>query len=156
MTLDDGLQLHYIQSPQEAGSSDVRTLIILLHGFPDSCHIFTKILQSQGLREAGAVCISLDLPGYGGSDGLASYGASEVLNTVAEGVTKLKEQYLASSSSQGSKRTQCILVGHDWGGAITYRIAAETTGLVDNVVVANSTHVSQDDIGLLSNTANRP
>ena len=71
---------------------------------------------------------------------MAAYGASEVLNVIVEGISKLKELYLSPPSSD---ETQCVLVGHDWGGAIAYRVAAETAGLVDSVIVLNSTHVSR-------------
>jgi len=139
VTLGNSFQLHYLQ----ASPTKARTLVIFLHGFPDSSHIFTPFLRSSSLSEAGALCVALDLPGYGGSDGLAAYGASEMLNAIVEGISKLKDLCLSPPSSDGKVKRQCVLVGHDWGGAIAYRVAAETAGLVDSVVVVNSTHVSR-------------
>lgn len=83
--------------------------------------------------------MALDLPGYGGSDGLNHYGAKDVLNAVVEGVMQLKRRYLRSTDD---KECLCILVGHDWGGALSYRIAAETAHLVNRIVIINSMHVS--------------
>lgn len=116
---------------------------MLLHGFPDSAHIFSHILVSQRLEENGAKLVALDLPGFGGSDSLDEYGATEVLNLVVEAITLVKRQYLLPKA--GQEEGQCILLGHDWGGAISYRIAAETTGLVDQIVILNSMHVSPSE-----------
>jgi len=83
--------------------------------------------------------VSLDLPGYGGSDSPTHYGTNEVLNVIVEAIVELKRLHLRSESEQSG---HCILIGHDWGGAIAYRIAAETKSLVDRVVILNSIHVS--------------
>lgn len=59
-----------------------------------------------------------------------------MLNAIASAIVALKKQYLGSNS-----KGRCILVGHDWGGVIAFRIAAETDGLVDHVVTINSLYV---------------
>ncbi|KAK5129062.1 hypothetical protein LTR85_000395 [Meristemomyces frigidus] len=98
-------------------------LVIFLHGFPDSAHIFSRLITSEALKQGGTKLVALDLPGYGGSDSSDSYGPDQVLNAVAEAIELLKRQYLRTD---GEQRGACILVGHDWGGAISFRIAAET------------------------------
>ncbi|KAK5130605.1 hypothetical protein LTR08_001924 [Meristemomyces frigidus] len=132
LTLSSGLQLHYL-SNSPAGPA--KALVLFLHGFPDSAHIFSRVLASESLQRSGIKLVALDLPGYGGSDGLRRYGASEVLNAVVEALMRLKKLYLPEDG------IPCILVGHDWGGAIAFRIASETAGLVDRVVVLNSMHI---------------
>lgn len=79
--------------------------------------------------------VSLDLPGFGGSDGLPNYGADEILNTIASAIGTLKKRYLRLG--ENGERSQCILVGHDWGSAIASRLAMETQGLVDHLVLIN-------------------
>lgn len=91
--------------------------------------------MSSSLAQA-ATLVALDLPGYGGSDSIRSYGPDGVLNTVAEAILLLKQRYLPAG------RGHCILVGHDWGGVVTTRLASECSGLVDRAIVLNSTHVS--------------
>ena len=96
----------------------------------------------SGPLAKSATIVSLDLPGYGGSDGLSRYSATEVLNAVSEAIIELKKRYTSSSTDNNvAKSARCVLVGHDWGGLITYRVAAEAPGLVDRVVVLNSAYV---------------
>jgi len=132
--LPSGIQLHYLTPKVFPSGQD--TLVVFLHGFPDSCHLFVRQLRSPLARKAQLV--ALDLPGCGGSDSLPSYGPDQVLNAVAEAVVQLKNRYLNPSSS---KQT-CILVGHDWGAVIGFRIVAETRGLIDRLVTLNSLWVS--------------
>lgn len=62
---------------------------------------------------------------------MPKYGADEVLNTIVSAIAMLRERQLST------KPGQCILVGHDWGAVISSRIAMETQGLIDRVVVIN-------------------
>lgn len=82
-----------------------------------------------------AQLISLDLPGCGGSDSLPVYSADAVLNAVVEALVILRKHYL---TAPGAK---CVLVGHDWGAVIGYRIAADTRDLFDIMITMNSVHV---------------
>jgi pimeloyl-ACP methyl ester carboxylesterase len=132
--LASGLQLHYLSCRSLFQS---RHLVIFVHGFPDSCHIFSSYLSSAGLQSTNATLVSLDLPGCEGSDGLPGYGPDEVLNAIAEAIALLKARYCGKDANGN-----CILVGHDWGGIIASRLVAETCGLVDRVVMVNSVYVS--------------
>jgi pimeloyl-ACP methyl ester carboxylesterase len=111
--------------------------VILLHGFPDSCHLFARHLHSY--RFEGTKIVALDLPGYGGSDSLPSYGPDQVLNAVVNAIVELKHRYLDLDADEAAR---CILVGHDWGGVVGYRLAAESKGLIDEFVAVNSIYVS--------------
>ncbi|KAK5167150.1 uncharacterized protein LTR77_007880 [Saxophila tyrrhenica] len=132
LTLPDGLQLHYI-SPAKAEQR--RDLIIFLHGFPDSCFVWSRMLRSS-LSEH-ATLVALDLPGYGGSDGLPNYGPDCMLSAIEVAIKELKQQYGVNGAPK-SNESRCIVVGHDWGGAIASRVAAETEGLIDHLVLINS------------------
>ena len=81
--------------------------------------------------------MALDLPGYGGSDSLTKYGPNEVLDAVAEAIVMLRKRFLVGADSEIGNGF-CMLVGHDWGGIVASRIAMETKGLVDRVVLLNA------------------
>jgi pimeloyl-ACP methyl ester carboxylesterase len=82
--------MHYI-SPTTSSQS-TNSLIIFLHGFPDSCYIWEQQLRS-GLGTK-AKLVALDLPGCGGSDSHSLYGPDEILNAVAEAQRSLSGQFL--------------------------------------------------------------
>jgi pimeloyl-ACP methyl ester carboxylesterase len=89
-----------------------------------------------------AYLVSLDLPGFGGSDGLPSYGPDQVLTTIYLAIQALRHRHGLEKTSSDTSTGQCIVVGHDWGGVIASRIAAQTEGLIDHLVMVNSTFVS--------------
>lgn len=80
--------------------------------------------------------VSLDLPGFGGSDALPTYSPDDVLNTITSAIALLKDRHL--DLGDVDKPGQCILVGHDWGGVISSRLAMETQGLIDRLVIMNA------------------
>ncbi|KAK3067306.1 hypothetical protein LTR53_015900 [Teratosphaeriaceae sp. CCFEE 6253] len=137
LTLSGGPQLHYVHN---ACAGPATQLVVFLHGFPDSWAIYKRFLGSSALQVGGVQLVAVDLPGCGGSDDLKRYGADEVLNATVDAVAQLKNRFLAVDGSR------CALVGHDWGGVIAFRIAAETVGLIDRVVVVNTTYVRHSDM----------
>ncbi|KAI7199657.1 hypothetical protein D0869_10377 [Hortaea werneckii] len=132
----NGLQLHCLSNNDTQRAPN---LVILLHGFPDSAHVFDNLLASRRLANTDSKLVAVGLPGYGGSDTPKNFGAESMLNAIIEAVGELKKRHLDSEIQPGNE--QCILLGHDWGGAIAFRIAAETERLVDRVVVLNSMHL---------------
>ncbi|KAI7233454.1 hypothetical protein KC330_g5366 [Hortaea werneckii] len=132
----NGLQLHCLSNNDTQRAPN---LVILLHGFPDSAHVFDNLLASRRLANTDSKLVALGLPGYGGSDTPKNFGAESMLNAIIEAVVELKKRHLDSEIQPGNGH--CILLGHDWGGAIAFRIAAETERLVDRVVVLNSMHL---------------
>lgn len=90
------------------------------------------------MKATGAQLVAIDLPGCGGSDDLRRYGPDEMLNAVGEAIVQLKARYLTG----GDRSSSCTILSHDWGGFVSYRIAAETVGLVDRVVAINIGYVS--------------
>jgi pimeloyl-ACP methyl ester carboxylesterase len=109
LTLENGLQVHYLAN--ETTPANINTLIIYLHGFPDTCWLWEQQLRSS--LSLKAQLVALDLPGCGGSDNHSFYGPDEMLNAVAEAIVQLKRRYLKDTSA--SKSTQrSVLVSHDW------------------------------------------
>lgn len=131
LSINSGIQLHCLLRPSRQQST---RLIIFLHGFPDSSQVFAQYLSSPLADHA--TLVSLDLPGFGGSDGTADYGTETYLNTVVEAILLLRDRHLASPVDDDGPN-HCILVGHDWGAAISARLAMETEGLIDRVVLMN-------------------
>jgi pimeloyl-ACP methyl ester carboxylesterase len=89
------------------------------------------------LREK-AILVAVDLPGYGGSDGLDISGPDEVMNVMSEYVLAMRELY----QSKGP----VIVVGHDWGAVIAFRFASEAPSLADRFIVSNGVHVSHSSV----------
>lgn len=86
--------------------------------------------------------IALDLPGYGGSDSLSSYGTDEVLEAVAEFVLKMRDHYILVEEGKARSSSRVVLVAHDWGAIVAFRLAAEAPQLADRFILSNSIHVS--------------
>jgi pimeloyl-ACP methyl ester carboxylesterase len=101
--------MHYLAN--EETPDDINSLIIYLHGFPDTCWLWEQQLRS-GLSSK-AHLVALDLPGCGGSDSHSFYGPDEILSAVAEAVEQIKHRYLKESSGSGSP-SRSVLVSHDW------------------------------------------
>ncbi|KAI7256383.1 hypothetical protein KC343_g3645 [Hortaea werneckii] len=76
----DGLQLHCLSNNANQRAPN---LVILLHGFPDSAHVFDNLLASRRLANTDSKLVALGLPGYGGSDTPKDFGA-ETFRIAAE------------------------------------------------------------------------
>ncbi|KAI9824159.1 MAG: hypothetical protein M1819_000922 [Sarea resinae] len=134
--LRSGFRLHYVSNRL----SDSHNLVIFLHGFPDSWAIWRPLLSGSLRRKAKLIAV--DLPGYGGSDGLPEYSATAMLEAVTDFVVGMRDQYQPDSESYPSHgEEKVILVGHDWGCLIGYRLAAEAPQLATRFVLSNSFHI---------------
>lgn len=120
---NDGVAIHY-----EAHGEG--TPVVLLHGFPDSGRLWRH--QVPALVEAGFRVVVPDLRGYGASDkptGVEHYhllllGADVGCVLDAEGISRAH------------------VVGHDWGAALAWAIAAVTPDRVDHLVAMSVGHPS--------------
>jgi pimeloyl-ACP methyl ester carboxylesterase len=116
----NGVRLHYVT----AGTGP---LMLFLHGFPDFW---------MGWREALAEfsahyqAVAPDLRGYNLSDkpaGVKAYRAATIVEDVRQLIAHLGH-------------TKCILVAHDWGGAVAWNFAAQYPEAVERLVIVNSPH----------------
>lgn len=101
--------------------------VLLLHGFPDSSLGFRDLCESLAAR--GFRAIAPDLLGYGMSEkpaGLAPYRAEAAVADLA-----------ALARWAGGN---VAVLGHDWGGTLSYCLAAEHPELVSKLVVINAAH----------------
>jgi pimeloyl-ACP methyl ester carboxylesterase len=105
---------------------------VFAHGFPQNAAIWRKTVGALG----GAVrAVLVDLRGYAGSE-LSASGRYD-LDTLAGDLERVLEE-TAGEGAPGS----AVLVGHDWGGAIAWEIAARRADLVRHLVAVNSPHRS--------------
>lgn len=93
--------------------SEPTATIILLHGFPDIG--FGWRCQVPALVAAGFRVVVPDMLGYGGTD--APHDLSEyTFKSLSADIEKIAAHFVG-------EKGQIILGGHDWGGALTWRVA---------------------------------
>lgn len=124
----NGVKLHYVT--QGKGS-----LMLMLHGFPEFWYSwrhqipeFAKYFQ----------VVAVDLRGYNHSDKpkkRSAYVMDELVKDI-EGIIK------------GLGYEKCILVGHDWGGAIAWNFAYTHPQMLEKLIVLNIPHPGKLTQGL--------
>src|SRR6201997_3228011 len=102
--------------------------VVLLHGFPDSGRLWRH--QVPALADAGFKVIVPDLRGYGRSDKPAE--------VEAYAMAALAGDVLAVLSDAGAPRAH--VVGHDWGAALAWALAAFAPDTVDHLVALSVGH----------------
>jgi pimeloyl-ACP methyl ester carboxylesterase len=103
-------------------------LVLLLHGFPDFWFGWRQ--QLPALAAAGFRAVALDLRGYNLSDRpprIADYR-----------VDRLAADVRAAVDALGGGRAH--VVGHDWGGAVAWHVAARHPEAIDRVAILNAPH----------------
>lgn len=83
--------------------------------------------------------LACDLPGFGGSDSFPNYGPNDVLEAISEYIIQMREQYL----SPEEENPKVIIVAHDWGAVVAFRLASEAPELADRFIMSNAIHVSE-------------
>ncbi|MEO7371346.1 MAG: alpha/beta fold hydrolase [Ilumatobacteraceae bacterium] len=104
--------------------------VVLLHGFPDSHALWRH--QVPALRDAGFRVIAPDLRGFGESskpEGADQYGLLDLVGDV-----------LGILDSVGVERAH--VVGHDWGAALAWALAAFVPARVDHLAALSVGHPS--------------
>jgi len=142
--LRNGLQLHYLTNRLKTNANAEKrndgNLFIFLHGFPDSSVMWRKCLQEPSIPMNSARLICLDLPNYGGSDTFTKPDTS-VLEAITEFILAMREEH-EEAASDDNKNFNTIVVAHDWGCVIGFRLAAEAPQLADRFILSNGPHVS--------------
>ncbi len=116
----NGIRLHYVTQGEGP-------LMLMLHGFPEFWYSWRH--QIPEFAKYYKV-IALDLRGYNDSDkpkDQSAYVMNEFVRDV-EGVI------------QGLGYDTCILVGHDWGGAIAWNFAYAHPEMVERLIILNLPH----------------
>jgi pimeloyl-ACP methyl ester carboxylesterase len=102
--------------------------VVLLHGFPDTGRMWRN--QVPALRDAGFQVIVPDLRGYGASD--------KPTEVDAYAIPFLAGDVLGVLDDLGIERAH--VVGHDWGAALAWAIAAFAPERVDHLVAISVGH----------------
>ena len=120
--LPQQIRLHFASAGQPG-----RPLLLFLHGFPEYWGAWEELLP-QFADDFFAV--APDLRGFNLSsqpDTVAAYRAREIVADVRNLIDHLDYQ-------------SAIVVGHDWGGAVAWQLAAAMPAVVKRLVILNSPH----------------
>jgi len=85
------------------------------------------------------IFVALDLPGYGGSGDPPDYTADTYLNIVALFICQMRK--LLSKRFPDEEIGRVLVIGHDWGATIAYRLAAQAPQIADRFILINSMFV---------------
>ncbi|KAG9341506.1 hypothetical protein JZ751_019011 [Albula glossodonta] len=121
---ESGLRFHYVAAGERG-----KPLMLFLHGFPEFW--FSWRHQLREFKSEFRV-VAVDMRGYGESDVPASadsYRLDYLLTDVKDIV-----EYLGYN--------RCFLVGHDWGGIISWLFAIHYPEMVTKLIVLNCPHPS--------------
>ncbi len=119
----NGVRLHVV----EAGPAD-GPLVLLLHGFPEFWWGWHR--QIDALADAGMRLWIPDQRGYNLSEKpthLSAYRPEELVQDAADLIR-----------ASGAQRAH--IVGHDWGAAVAWWLAAQQPNLVDRLAILNVPH----------------
>ncbi|EGA90659.1 putative hydrolase [Planococcus donghaensis MPA1U2] len=119
----NGITLHTAVAGPEDGP-----LVILLHGFPEFWFGWKN--QIQPLAEKGYQVVAPDQRGYNLSDkpeGIDYY----TIDYLRDDVIGIIEFF---------HKKKAIIIGHDWGGAVAWHLAATRPEYVEKLIVLNIPH----------------
>jgi epoxide hydrolase 4 len=122
--LTNGISLHYVTEGEGP-------LMLLLHGFPEFWYSWRHQIPAFSDRYK---VVALDLRGYNDSEKPAGVKAYRMPELVAD------------IHALGYQR--CVLVGHDWGGAIAWSFANAYPEQVEQLIVLNLPHPAKFMEGL--------
>lgn len=124
----NGINLHYVTQGEGP-------LMLMLHGFPEFWYSWRYQIPEFAKNFK---VVALDLRGYNDSDKpkeQSAYVIDELIKDV-QGVI------------QGLGYETCILVGHDWGGAIAWHFAYAHPDMVEKLIILNLPHPAKFAEGL--------
>jgi len=118
-----GTKIHYVTM-----GSDKKPLMVFVHGFPDFWYSWRNQIQ---VFSADYQVVALDLRGYDLSDrpgGIENYKIPVLLDDI---------RAVINAESNGRK---AILIGHDWGAALSWLFTGQNPGLIERLVVLSIPH----------------
>lgn len=112
------------------GDQTSRKLALFLHGFPQCGYMWRH--QMQQLADMGYKCWAPNLRGYG-----QSYSPTEISEYQADILSNDVAEIMDASNCKS-----VTLIGHDWGGFLTWIVALQNIRPLDKVIVMNMPHPS--------------
>lgn len=116
----NGIRIHYAAAGPEDGE-----LLVLLHGFPEFWYGWRK--QMPYFAERGYRVVAPDQRGCGESEkptAVSEYTYDKLGGDIAALI-------------HGLGREKALVVGHDWGGAVAWWLAANRPGVCRKVAILN-------------------
>ena len=108
-----------------------RPLMVFLHGFPEAAFVWDALLNHFSQAEHGGFfCVAPNMRGYGDSSApldVSAYRAKHLVQDIA-------------ALAQSFSAEPCVLVAHDWGGAVAWNLANQLPSLLKGLVIVNSPH----------------
>jgi pimeloyl-ACP methyl ester carboxylesterase len=123
MLAGEGVRLHAVEAGPDEGP-----LALLLHGFPDCWYGWAR--QIPALVGMGYRVVALDQRGYNLSD--------KPRDLAAYGLDRLTADILAVLRDLG--REKAVVIGHDWGGVVAWRLAMDYPHAVERLIILNAPH----------------
>ena len=117
---NDGVAIHYATVGEGP-------LVIMIHGFPDFWYSWRH--QMEGLKDSYKV-VAIDQRGYNLSDkpdGEENYAMRNLVGDVAAVIRHFGED-------------SATIVGHDWGGVVSWQFAFALPQMVDRLIILNLPH----------------
>jgi len=118
-----GTKIHYVTM-----GSDKKPLMVFVHGFPDFWYSWRHQIE---VFSADYQVVALDLRGYDLSDrpdGVENYRSPVLLDDI---------RAVINEESNGRK---AILIGHDWGAALSWLFTGQNPDLIERLVVLSVPH----------------
>ena len=140
LTLRNGFKFHYVCNDLPGADGNTKPLVIFIHGYPDSWALWRYVISSASLQQSASI-VAVDLPGFGGSEGLGKYSATNVLENLTEFIITMRTRYGVENDA-GVCQKPTVIVAHDWGCVISMRLAAEAPELADRFILSNGPLVS--------------
>lgn len=119
--LVDGLRMHLATAGTEGAP-----LVLLLHGFPEFWYSWRH--QIKALADAGYRVVAPDQRGYNLTDKHGPYDVFQLSDDIANLIHKL-----------GYEQAHAV-IGHDWGGVVTWTFGGRYPKLLEKLVVCNVPH----------------
>jgi epoxide hydrolase 4 len=116
-----GVKIHYVVDGKGP-------LVVMIHGFPDYWGTWKPLMAE--LNKAGYRTAAMDTRGYNLSDKPEGEAAYAMPNLVAD--------VAAVIAAEGQKNA--IIVGHDWGAAISWQVVFNRPDLVNKLVIMSVPH----------------
>jgi len=117
---NDGVKIHY-------ASLGEGPVIIMIHGFPDFWYSWRNQMAALS---SDYKCVAVDQRGYnksGQPKGIENYEMKLLVSDIAAVVKSLGEE-------------KVIIMGHDWGGMVSWQFALTHPDLCEKLIICNLPH----------------
>src|SRR5436853_4043232 len=115
-----GVKIHY-------ASLGKGPLIVMIHGFPDFWYTWRDQMEALA---ANYQVVAIDQRGYNLSDKPKGVENYDIRLLVGDVVAVIKHH----------KRDKAIIVGHDWGGMVSWTLAMTQPQMVERLIILNLPH----------------